>query len=315
MYSFFDYAWMMEDEVRNAAYIAALEKLVRPGAVVVDLGAGVGTWSLFCARLGARKVYAIESSPVIHIGKSLAEANGLAGQIEFLHALSTDVSLPEPADLIVFEIHGQQPLFAGSVATIIDARERFLRPGGVLVPQRELLYATIVEDAEKYDSRLGFWERPFHGFDMRAAKPYAADFLFKFRFQPEQALTDYAHYFTLDYAQVTTPDVVASFTLTARRAGTGHGIHLWFDSDLADGIGFSNAPGSPRTIFGGTFLPWREPVALTAGDQVAVSLAFRWFKNSYVWSCTSRVLSGGQVKAHFTQSALTQNMGSIVPPG
>jgi type I protein arginine methyltransferase len=313
MYSFYEFAWMMEDEVRNAAYIAALEKLVKPDSVVVDLGAGVGTWSFFCHRLGARKIYAIESLPAIHAGKQLAAANGLTGKIEFIHALSTDVKLAEKADVIVFEIHGQQPLFAGSLATIMDARDRFLKPGGALVPRRELLYATVVEDAEKYNTCVGFWDRPFHGFNMSSAKPYAADHLYKSRFRADQALTEYAHYFTLDYAQVASPDVISDFTLTAHRAGTGHGVHLWFDSDLAEGIGFSNAPGSPRTIFGGTFLPWRDPVSLDAGDQVALSLAFRWAKDTYIWSCHSRILRGGKIKAQFSQSLLTQNLANILP--
>lgn len=307
MYSLRDYSWMMEDEVRNRAYLAALEQTVKPGAVVVDLGAGLGTWGLMACRLGASKVYAIETSPVVHLAKRIAAENGHADCIEVIQAHSTQVELPERADVIVYEIHGQQPLYEGSLETIIDARERFLKPGGALLPMRETLWAAVVDDAEAYDEFVGVWERPFHGVDMSASKPFAADGMYKVRPPAEKVVSDPVCYATLDYTTLSTPEIVAEFTLTVRRDSTGHGLVLWFDSELLPGIGFSNAPGSPRTIFGRTFLPWRERVPLHAEDQVQVSLGFRWAKGSkYMWQVRSTILSGETVKARFNQSALTQ---------
>lgn len=312
MYSFREYSWMMEDEVRNRAYLAALEQTVKPGSVVVDLGAGVGTWGFIACRLGARKVYAIELSPVVHLAKRIAAENGYADRIEVFAKHSTQVELPERADVIVYEIHGQQPLFEGSLGTIIDARDRFLKPGGALLPMRETLWAAVTEDAEAYDEFVGFWEKPFHGVDMSAGQPLAADCMYKVRSSPEKMVSDPVCYATLDYATITVREIVADFTLTASRDATGHGLVLWFDSELLPGIGFSNAPGSPRTIFGRTFLPWRERVPLRAGDQVQVSLGFRWTKASkYVWQVRSTVLSGGKEKARFNQSALTHAAAAL----
>lgn len=312
MYSFREYSWMMEDEVRNRAYLAALEQTIKPGSVVVDLGAGVGTWGFIACRLGARKVYAIESDPVVHLARRIAAANGCADRIEVMQKHSTQVELPERADVVVYEIHGQQPLFEGSLGTIIDARERFLKPGGVLLPMRETLWAGVVEDAEAYDEFVGFWGKPFHGVDMSAGKPLATDWMYKVRTPPEKMVSESVCYATLDYATISVPEVVADFSLTVRRDATGHGLVLWFDSELLPGIGFSNAPGSPRTIFGRTFLPWREPVSLRAGDQVQVALGFRWTKESkYVWQVRSTILSGGKEQARFNQSALTQAAAAL----
>lgn len=311
MYSYYDYAWMMEDEVRNAAYLAALGRAVKPGSVVVDLGAGVGTWAFICCRFGAGRVYAIEMSPAIQLARPIAAANGFSDRVELIQAFSTEVQLPERADVIVFEIHGQQPIFEGSLATIIDARERFLKPDGLLIPARERLWAAAVQAPDVYDRCVGFWDRPFHGLDLSPAKPAATDWMYKQRFQPGELISDRVCYHVLDYSSITGPDLISEFHLTVERDGSGHGLHFWFDSELDEGIRFSTAPGSPRTIFGGTFIPWRQPVGLERGDEVEVTFGFRWVTGVYIWQCLSRISRGGKVKAQFTQSNLTQNLPNL----
>ena len=63
---------MVFDARRNAAYVRALEKLVTPDTVVLDLGAGLGVLGLYAARLGAKKVYLVEPEPVIEPVYSLS---------------------------------------------------------------------------------------------------------------------------------------------------------------------------------------------------------------------------------------------------
>src|SRR5918996_4054309 len=101
MYSLGDYWRMLGDRVRRDAYDEALRRTVTPGAVVVNIGAGTGMFALQACRHGAGRVYAIEPDPVIDIGRSLAAANGCADRITFLQALSTEVTLPEAADVVV----------------------------------------------------------------------------------------------------------------------------------------------------------------------------------------------------------------------
>lgn len=304
MYKLPAYSWMMEDKVRIGAYMAALEKAVKPGAVVVDVGAGVGTWALICCQLGASKVYAIEVSPALHLAKRLIAANGFADKVELIQEFSTAIELPERADVIITSLHGQQPLFGSSLASVIDARKRFLKAGGVLVPGRETMWAAVVEGEETYQRLVNFWERPFQGLNMRAGRNFVVDWLYKERFAPEQVLTEKFCYATLDYYQREELDVVTEFELTANRAGTAHGVLLWFDSELVPGVGFSNAPGCPETIFGGSFLPWPGPVALEAGDKIRLSLGFRPFQGDYHWHCASRISAGTATKAEYSQSSI-----------
>ena len=66
------------------------------------------------------------------------------------------------------------------------------------------------------------------------------------------------------------------------RAETCHGIVVWFDAELAEGIGFSNAPGAPETIYGSFFFPWTQPVLLKQGQTVCVNLAAEYYLHTFL---------------------------------
>src|SRR5690349_10496031 len=110
MYSLYSYGTMIGSSPRTEAYTEALRHAVRPGSVVVDLGTGTGIWALLACRFGARKVYAIEHSDVIEVARETAGINGLSDRIEFIQELSTRITLPEPADVLVSDVRGGLPV-------------------------------------------------------------------------------------------------------------------------------------------------------------------------------------------------------------
>jgi protein arginine N-methyltransferase 1 len=87
MYSIADYGAMIADHGRMDAFVRALGRAVKPGAVVVDIGTGTGIFALLACRFGARRVYAIEPSDAIQVAREIAAANGCADRIEFIQAM------------------------------------------------------------------------------------------------------------------------------------------------------------------------------------------------------------------------------------
>lgn len=310
MYSIADYGAMIADHGRMDAFVRALGRAVKPGAVVVDIGTGTGIFALLACRFGARRVYAIEPSDAIQVAREIAAANGCADRIEFIQAMSNQVTLSERADVIISDLVGVLPWFERHIPSIADARRRFLAPGGTMIPQRDVAWAAVVDMHDSYAQQTGPWDANGFGLDMDAARRLVINTWNKARVTRDDLLTGLQRWATLDYRVLEEPDVRARVTWTVTRAGTAHGLAVGFDRTVSDGVDLSNAPDAPDPvrrahIYETVFFPWPEPVTLARGDVVIVDLDARLIHHDYVWNWTSRVLDqgpSGAGKATFTQS-------------
>lgn len=306
MYSVGDYGRMIADEGRIGAYAEALRRAVRPGSAVADLGAGTGIMTLLACRFGARRVYALEPDDVIQVAREVVTANAYADRVEFHQRPSTQVELPERVDVIVSDLRGVLPPYLHHLTAIQDARTRLLAPGGVLIPLRDTLWAAPVEAPEVYATHVAA-ARP-EGFDFRfdPARRLASNSWRRVRLAPQHLLAEPGCWAVLDYTRLDSPDVAGRVRWNVARAGTVHGLLLWFDTLLAEGVGFSNAPAAPERIYGCGFFPLLEPVALDAGDSVEAALCADLVGADYVWRWHTRIFAAAQPapRAEFRQSTL-----------
>lgn len=128
---------MLNDELRMQAYETAIKETVRSGMVVVDLGTGTGILALWALEAGAKKVYGIDVNPN-RIPQALEriQAAGFQEKFQIFNALSGDVALPEKADIIISEVLGNLGDNEDMVRILNDARTRFLKPDGLMLPAR-----------------------------------------------------------------------------------------------------------------------------------------------------------------------------------
>ena len=307
MYSLDAYGSMIADRVRVGSYAQALRKTVREGSVVVEIGTGPGIFAVLACQLGASCVYAIEPSEIIQVAREVATANGCADKIVFYEGLSDEVTLPTRADVILSDLRGVSPFFGRHIPSIVDARRRFLSPEGVLIPRRDTLWAAIVEAPKDYDKLVGAWDCNVLGQDLGPARKLIVNDTQKIRVDPDQLMTIPQLWGTLEYNCIENPDAQSNLSWRVERAGTGHGILVWFDAELVDGIGFSNAPSAPETVYGSLFLPWTSPVSLLPGQTVSVDLEAKLLSSDYLWRWSTRIepierLSTSVI--HFDQSQL-----------
>jgi protein arginine N-methyltransferase 1 len=290
-YSLIGYGSMIEDHPRMNAYVVALRQAVRPGSVVLDIGAGTGIFSLLSVQFGAGHVHAVEPNDAVRVARDFAEANGCADRITFHQTLSTEISLPAPADVIISDLRGVLPLLQHHIPSIIDARQRHLADGGHLIPQCDTIWAALVDSPESYQQ----YERPWMvndlGLEMRAGHPLVVNTWCRVTLTAERLLVPPQRWTTLDYRTVDSPHIDAKMIWTAERSGTAHGVLVWFDTQLLDGIGFSNAPDKPKLIYGQAFFPLQQPVHLAVGEQVVVRLAANLVAGEYVWRWETEVFS------------------------
>jgi protein arginine N-methyltransferase 1 len=304
MYSLRSYGAMIADPVRIEAYARALERVVHPGAVVVDLGAGTGVMSLIACRLGARRVYAIEPEDVIQVARELAAANGCADRIEFIQALSTRIELPERADVIVADLRGILPWHDGMVAAMADARQRLLAPGGRIIPERDVTWVVPVSAADEH-ARQVTPPAGARGWDWSALRRRTANSWCACRLPPEAMLAEPQQWQVVEYQTLQEPDATGALDFEVRHAGLGHGLLAWFDTTLTGGVGFSNAPGGPELIYSAAFFPWPEAVPLAAGEHLHVQLEARLVGEHYVWRWETEVRDrAGALRAELRQAEL-----------
>ena len=137
---------MICDRVRTDGFRRALTSVVRPGDVVLDVGAGSGILSLFAAQAGAARVYAVERTTVAVLAQELAAANGFAETIVVIHGDVMEIDLPERVDVIVSEWLGGFGIDEGMLAPVIAARDRWLKPGGHHDPRSVTAWTGLVHD-------------------------------------------------------------------------------------------------------------------------------------------------------------------------
>ena len=97
---------MLNDKRRTSLYLQSIHSTVHAGDVVVDIGTGTGVLAIAAARAGARHVYTIEAGIIGDLAKETFVKNGFADRITLIWGWSYEVSLPEPANVLVSELVG-----------------------------------------------------------------------------------------------------------------------------------------------------------------------------------------------------------------
>merc|ERR1739838_510931 len=128
-------------------------------AAVLDIGCGTGILSMFAAQAGAKTVVGVDCSQIIYSAMDIIRENGLEDRVKLCKGKLEEIELPvEKFDIIVSEWMGYFLLYEGMLDTVITARDKYLAPGGTVLPNRCTLDICAVADHERYDSYVGkFW--------------------------------------------------------------------------------------------------------------------------------------------------------------
>ncbi len=296
----------LADAARVSAFRQAIEEIVAPGDVVLDLGAGTGILGLMACRAGAKRVYAVEEGPIIGLAREVAAANGFRDRITHIKGLSTRIELPERVDVVVADQIGRFGFEAGILQYFADARARFLKPDGATIPGEIGLCVALVECPELF-AQVEFWDRAPAGYDFRPARTIAANTGYPARLRPEHLLGAPVRALSLRLSTASPTALGAAVTLEAERPGTLHGIGGWFAAQLSPNVILTNSPLAARPIGRmQVFFPIASPIALAKHDQVGLRL--RILPAETIVSWTIAVQDGGdrpgRTKARFAHSTL-----------
>jgi SAM-dependent methyltransferase len=140
--SFLAFLSIYEDKARERAYLKLLRsnKDAIAGAVCVEAGCGLGVMSAELARLGAKKVYAVEVNPELYELSRIRLAK--YPNVEVVRSDIREFCPSERIDVLVHEFYGQL-LYDEDLYTLADLR---FKPSLVLPDSGSLLCGTANVD-------------------------------------------------------------------------------------------------------------------------------------------------------------------------
>jgi len=259
-----NYYQMLSDHVRMQAFHTAIKCMVKPGDIVVDLGAGTGILGIWALQAGASKVYAIEQTGAIELAREVARVNGCLDRIEFIQDNSMNVSLPQRANAIISETLGSFAVDENMLQFITDARERLLEDKGVLIPDGIDLFAAPVDSEDIY-KKIDFW-RKLPGVDFSPAFELFSRKMMVESVLPDQLLAKPLRLQPVNLNSWKEASYMSRGYFPIRRTGVIHGMAGWFTASLCDAVHINTAPDQPETHWKQAFFPFRDPVRVVPGD-------------------------------------------------
>ena len=151
----------------------------------------------------AKKVYAIEPNPAINIGVLSARRNGYSERIEFFNKSSKEVQLKEKVDLIISDLRGVLPLLGNNIETLIDARKRFLKKRGILIPGSDKIYVSIVNSPKLYKNIVDTWDKNTYNLNLKDGRYVCLNNFYPEDFKYSKLLSGQKLWYLIEYSNLT----------------------------------------------------------------------------------------------------------------
>ena len=259
---------MLLDHVRCEAYRDALQRTVKPGDVVLDLGAGTGLLSFFALQAGAGHVYAIEMSEIATVAAGLIEANRFQGRITLIRENSAKVSLPRRCDVLVTETLSAFGFDSeNTIASVADARKRLLKPDARVIPE---FCSSFLMPFSSDECGPGGFPACFYDLDYRPfrEKRFAAPLQIEASRKHFLGLSDPSQYVRVDFNRDTENPRPGLVAFQVRVEGRLDGLLGWFECRLCEGVSLTNSPYSAPTHWSQICFPVGDQPNLGVGDTV-----------------------------------------------
>lgn len=265
-----DFYGMLSDTVRMNAYKEAIKRNVNEGDIVLDLGAGTGILSFLALKAGAARVYAIEKSDSIELAKQISQINGFDDRIVFINDNSSNIELAEKVDVIISETLGSFGVDENTLEFTLDARDRFLKENGKLIPSGIKMYLCPIEAKKSYE-KINFWSE-IEGIDFSPARNIFTQKIMIEKIQQDQFLAEPVLFKELDFYKESRLIIENLNYFKFNRAGVVHGFAGWFDLTLDSQSTINTHPSCESTHWKQAFFPAQDPVSIIKGDMLELNL-------------------------------------------
>ncbi|EWC46121.1 hypothetical protein DRE_04695 [Drechslerella stenobrocha 248] len=290
---------MLKDAVRTESYRDFIydNKHVFQGKTVLDVGCGTGILSMFCAKAGAAKVFAVDNSNIIEQARENIFENGLDNVITCIRGKVEEITLPvKQVDIIVSEWMGYCLLYEAMLDSVIYARDKYLAPDGLMVPSECRLLIAAMHDSDYMNDSVHFWNTVY-GFKMSAMKARVRDEAVVAHLKPTSLASEPVVFLELPLHTITTKELVFTKPFEVEIKENVESLDafvVYFDNYFAtsrkevisasaraekwtgDGVAFTTGPGGKETH-------WKQGILivqdggglLNTGQKVSGEVTYR----------------------------------------
>ena len=211
--------------------------------------------------------------------------NRLEDKVECLSGRIEDVELPEKVDIIVSVFTGNFLLTEDLLPSLFYARDKYLAPGGKLVPSAAVMEAAPASVPAVHSAYLGKWSESYFGVDFSAGRRFAANSLIYRRgiLEGHECLSTSADLMSLDFYRCKASDTnckaQTSFSIT--KDGVCHGVVGWFKMKLGTDW-LSTSPHCPEVHWTPVVMPVDPVLKVAKGESMTFSLE-RPIQGDWTW--------------------------------
>ncbi|CAJ1393857.1 unnamed protein product [Effrenium voratum] len=276
------HALMLGDTQRLGSYLAAIRchRGAMEGKLVLDVGAGSAVLSMLCVLHGkAGHVFAVEASPgMASVARRLVEINAMQQKVTIIEGRVEEVELPGKVDIIISEWMGFYLVHESMLESVLAARDRWLKPQGLLLPSSGRIWAALVEaeelrkDLAAYEDLLGLDLRPVSSLELQryASQPRVENL------EPRRLLAEPVLFAELPDLRTLPPSgsrqFQAKLSFRSWRRGFAAAVAFWFDVGFGHDVVLKTDPGSPPTHWKQTVVYLGAFAEVEAGEVLAAEV-------------------------------------------
>jgi len=268
---------MLKDEVRTLTYRNSMchNKHLFRGKTVLDIGCGTGILSMFAAKAGAARVIGIECSNIAQHAETIIKTNKLDDVVTIVKGKVEEVVLPdgiEKVDIIISEWMGYCLFYESMLETVLYARDKWLKPDGMLFPDKCSLYITAIEDRQYKDDKIHWWD-DVYGFDMSCLRQVAIREPLVDVVDQKMVVTNHCLLLEVDLNTLRKEDLsfTRPFELSVRHDDYVHAVVTFFTVEFSKchkRTWFSTAPEAPYTHWKQTVFYLNDYATVKKGETL-----------------------------------------------